>query len=127
VKYYIIAGEASGDLHGANLVEAIKAQDAEAQFRGFGGDKMKAEGVTLFRHYKETAYMGFVEVLKHLRKILKNIDQCKKDIVDYQPDAVILVDYPGFNLRIAPFAKQNGFKVILLYLPAIMGMEKQQG
>ena len=109
MKYYIIAGEASGDLHGANLVEAIKAQDTEAQFRGFGGDKMKAEGVTLFRHYKETAYMGFVEVLKHLRKILKNIDQCKKDIVDYQPDAVILVDYPGFNLRIAPFARQYGF------------------
>ena len=80
MKYYIIAGEASGDLHGSNLVAAIKARDVNAQFRGFGGDKMKGEGVTLFRHYKETAYMGFIEVVMHLRTILKNIEQCKKEI-----------------------------------------------
>lgn len=119
MKYYIIAGEASGDLHGSNLVAAIKARDANAQFRGFGGDKMKSEGVTLFRHYKETAYMGFIEVVMHLRSILKNIEQCKKDILAYKPDAIILVDYPGFNLRIAPFAKENGLKVFYYISPQL--------
>ncbi|MGB4931248.1 MAG: lipid-A-disaccharide synthase, partial [Chitinophagales bacterium] len=119
MKYYIIAGEASGDLHGSNLVAAIKARDANAQFRGFGGDKMKSEGVTLFRHYKETAYMGFIEVVMHLRSILKNIEQCKKDMLAYKPDAIILVDYPGFNLRIAPFAKENGLKVFYYISPQL--------
>lgn len=119
MKYYIIAGEASGDLHAANLIKALKQLDTHAEFRGFGGDKMRDEGTTLFKHYKETAYMGFVEVLMHLRAILRNIDLCKKDIKAYQPDAVILVDYPGFNLRIAPFAKTAGFKVFYYISPQL--------
>lgn len=119
MKYYIIAGEASGDLHGANLVEAIRQLDNNAQFRGFGGDKMFDAGVDLFRHYKDTAYMGFVEVLMHLRAILKNIEECKKDILTYKPDAVVLVDYPGFNLRIAPFAKKSGLKVFYYISPQL--------
>lgn len=119
MRYYIIAGEASGDLHASNLVSEIKLIDTKAQFRGFGGDKMKNEGVILFRHYRETAYMGFTEVAMHLRIILRNIEQCKKDIEDYNPDALILVDYPGFNLRIAPFAKKAGYKVFYYISPQL--------
>ena len=104
MKYYIIAGEASGDLHASNLVAEIKKKDKKAEFRGCGGDLMKAQGVELLKHYRTMAYMGFVEVAVNLRKVLDNIAQCKKDIVDYQPDVVILVDYPGLNLRIADFA-----------------------
>ena len=119
MRYYIIAGEASGDLHASHLVDEIKKRDASAEFRGLGGDKMKAEGVSLLKHYSETAYMGFTEVIVHLRAILKNIENCKKDIQAWKPDAVILVDYPGFNLRIAPFAKQNGYKVFYYISPQL--------
>ena len=92
MKYYIIAGEASGDMHASNLVAEIKKKDKKAEFRGCGGDLMKAQGVDLLKHYRTMAYMGFVEVAVNLRKVLDNIAQCKKDIVDYQPDVVILVD-----------------------------------
>ena len=107
MKYYIIAGEASGDLHASNLVAEIKKKDKKAEFRGCGGDLMKAQGVELLKHYRTMAYMGFVEVAVNLRKALGNIALCKKDIIDYQPDALILVDYPGFNLHIAQFAKRH--------------------
>ena len=119
MRYYIIAGEASGDLHASNLISGIRQRDPEAVFRGFGGDKMRDKGVQLFRHYRETAYMGFLEVVRHLRKILKNIEQCKEDIQAFQPDCVILVDYPGFNLRIAPFVKGIGVKVIYYISPQL--------
>ena len=103
MKYYLIAGEASGDLHASHLMQALKQRDAEAQFRFFGGDLMTAVGGTRVRHYRELAYMGFVPVLLHLRTILKNMKMCKQDITQWQPDVVILVDYPGFNLDIAKY------------------------
>ena len=103
MKYYLIVGEASGDLHASNLMRALKEQDAQADFRFFGGDLMSAVGGTRVKHYKELAYMGFIPVLLHLRTIFKNMDKCKEDIVQWKPDVVILVDYPGFNLKIAEF------------------------
>lgn len=126
MKYYIIAGEASGDLHASNLVAEIKRKDAKAEFRGCGGDLMKAQGVDLLKHYRTMAYMGFVEVAVNLRKVLGNITQCKKDIVNYRPDAVILVDYPGFNLRIADFAHRKGFKVIYYISPQVWAWKRNR-
>ncbi|MCB0395762.1 MAG: lipid-A-disaccharide synthase [Flavobacteriales bacterium] len=119
MKYYIIAGEASGDLHASNLMKAIRRKDPDAEFRGWGGDKMKAEGAVMVRHYRETAFMGFWEVLVHLRKILGFIRQCKLDIQQYQPDKLILVDYPGFNLRIAEFARKEGIPVYYYISPQV--------
>lgn len=107
MKYYLIVGEASGDLHASRLMMSLQREDAEAQFRFFGGDHMAAVGGERVRHYKELAYMGFVPVLLHLPTILKNMKVCKEDIVRWQPDVVILVDYPGFNLNIAKFLKKN--------------------
>ena len=107
MKYYLIVGEASGDLHASNLMRALKERDSQADFRFFGGDLMKAVGGTLVKHYRDLAYMGFIPVLLHLRTIFRNMDFCKKDIVDWQPDVVILVDYPGFNLKIAEFVKKH--------------------
>jgi len=104
MKYYLIAGEASGDLHGSNLIKELKKQDAQADIRCWGGDLMQAAGGHLVKHYKDLAFMGFVEVLSNLRTIFRNLDFCKRDILDYQPDALILIDYPGFNLRIASWA-----------------------
>ena len=126
MKYYIIAGEASGDLHASNLVAEIKKKDKKAEFRGCGGDLMKAQGVELLKHYRTMAYMGFVEVAVNLRKVLGNIAQCKKDIVEYHPDVVILVDYPGFNLRIADFAHENGFKVVYYISPQIWAWKRRR-
>ena len=126
MKYYIIAGEASGDLHASNLVAEIKKKDKKAEFRGCGGDLMKAQGVELLKHYRTMAYMGFIEVAVNLRKVLDNITQCKKDIVDYQPDAIILVDYPGFNLRIADFAHEKGFKVFYYISPQIWAWKRRR-
>jgi lipid-A-disaccharide synthase len=126
MKYYIIAGEASGDLHASNLVAEIKKKDKRAEFRGFGGDLMKGQGVELVKHYRLMAYMGFVEVLVNLRKVLGNISQCKKDIVDYQPDVVILVDYPGFNFRIADFAHKKGFKVCYYISPQLWAWKRRR-
>ena len=106
MKYYLIAGEASGDLHASRLMRALKEQDEEAEFRFFGGDLMAAEGGTLVKHYRELAYMGFIPVLMHLRTILRNMKRCKQDITEWEPDAVILVDYPGFNLKIAKYVHE---------------------
>ena len=103
MKYYLIAGEASGDLHASHLMQSLKAQDGEAEFRFFGGDLMAAVGGTMVKHYRELAYMGFVPVLLHLRTILRNMEMCKQDIAQWKPDVVILVDYPGFNLKIAKY------------------------
>ena len=103
MKYYLIAGEASGDLHASHLMQQLQRQDAEAEFRFFGGDLMAAVGGTRVKHYRELAYMGFIPVLLHLRTILKNMRMCKLDIMEWQPDVVILVDYPGFNLKIAEY------------------------
>ena len=103
MKYYLIVGEASGDLHASHLMQSLKNEDAEAQFRFFGGDLMAAVGGTRVKHYKEMAYMGFIPVLLHLRTIFRNMAFCKRDITEWQPDVVILVDYPGFNLNIAKF------------------------
>ena len=126
MKYYIIAGEASGDLHASNLVAEIKKKDKKAEFRGCGGDLMRAQGVDLLKHYRTMAYMGFVEVAVNLRKVLGNIAQCKKDIIDYQPDAIILVDYPGFNFRIADFAHEKGFKVFYYISPQVWAWNRRR-
>ncbi|MBR6538564.1 MAG: lipid-A-disaccharide synthase [Bacteroides sp.] len=107
MKYYLIVGEASGDLHASHLMAALKAEDANASFRFFGGDLMKAVGGTMVKHYKELAYMGFVPVLMHLRTIFANMKRCKQDIVEWQPDVLILVDYPGFNLNIAKYIHKH--------------------
>lgn len=107
MKYYLIAGEASGDLHASHLMRALKELDDNAEFRFFGGDMMAAEGGTLVRHYRDLAYMGFIQVALHLRTILKGMKQCQQDILTWQPDVLILVDYPGFNLKIARFIKNH--------------------
>lgn len=119
MKYYIISGEASGDLHGSNLMKGLKARDPEADFRFWGGDLMQQQGGRLVKHYKDLAFMGFVEVLLNIWTILGNIRFCKKDITAYQPDALILIDYPGFNLRIAKWAKARGIKVLYYISPQI--------
>lgn len=116
MKYYLIVGEASGDLHASNLMKALKRHDAEADFRFYGGDKMAAVGGTLVKHYKELAYMGFIPVLLHARTILRNMEICKQDIVRWNPDVVILVDYPGFNLKIAEFVHQNTSIPVYYYI-----------
>ncbi len=119
MKYYIIAGEASGDLHGSNLMKALKVEDPAADFRIWGGDLMQEAGGELRKHYRDLAFMGFVEVLKNLRTIVHNLRFCEQDILAYQPDALILIDYPGFNLRIAKWAKQQGIKVFYYISPQI--------
>ena len=116
MKYYLIAGEASGDLHASNLMQAIKKQDDNAEFRFFGGDLMQQVGGTLVKHYRELAFMGFIPVLLNLRTILRNLEICKKDIVKFSPDVVILVDYPGFNLKIAKYLKLNTSIPVTYYI-----------
>ena len=119
MKYYIIAGEASGDLHASNLMKSLKQQDTQADFRFWGGDLMQNVGGTLVKHYRELAFMGFIEVVMNLTTILKNIKYCKTDILEYNPDVIIFVDYPGFNLRIAKWAKTQGFKTHYYISPQI--------
>jgi len=119
MKYYIIAGEASGDLHGSNLIKALKMADTNTDIRCWGGDLMQAEGGTLVKHYRETAYMGLFEVIAHLGAIKKNFDFCYADITEFAPDVVILIDYPGFNLRVARFAKERGIKVFYYISPKV--------
>ena len=116
MKYYLIVGEASGDLHASNLMKAIKAVDADAEFRFFGGDLMSAVGGERVKHYRELAYMGFVPVLLHLRTIFANMKLCKKDVLSWNPDALILVDYPGFNLSIAEFIHKNSDIPVYYYI-----------
>ncbi len=126
MKYYIIAGEASGDLHGSNLIQELKLLDSTAQIRCWGGDKMQDAGATLVKHYSELAFMGFIEVLKNIRTIFKNLADCKADISQYQPDALVLIDYPGFNLRIASWAKQNGLRVIYYISPQVWAWKESR-
>lgn len=116
MKYYLIVGEASGDLHASNLMKALMAEDPEAEFRFFGGDLMTAVGGTCVKHYRELAYMGFIPVLLHLRTIFSNMDRCKHDIEAWKPDVLILVDYPGFNLKIAAYIKKHTQIPIYYYI-----------
>lgn len=119
MKYYIIAGEASGDLHGSNLIKALKIEDQHADVRCWGGDLMQQAGGKLAKHYKELAFMGFLEVILNLNSIVKNITFCKQDIVAFQPDAIIFIDYSGFNLRIAKWAKERGYRTHYYISPQI--------
>jgi lipid-A-disaccharide synthase len=119
MKYYIIAGEASGDLHGSNLIKELKKKDTAANIRCWGGDLMQQAGAELVKHYRHLAFMGFTEVLMNLPTILRNLKFCKEDILSFKPDAVILIDYPGFNLRIAKWAKEQGIKVIYYISPQV--------
>mgnify|MGYP000846534949 FL=1 len=126
MKYYLIAGEASGDLHGANLMRALAEIDPQAQFRFWGGDRMEAVGGKLIKHYRDLAFMGFWEVVTNLRTILRNIDHCKGDITAYQPDALIFIDYPGFNMRIAKWAKQQGIPTHYYISPQIWAWKENR-
>ena len=119
MKYYIIAGEASGDLHGANLIKALKLKDTQADIKCWGGDLMEAAGATLVKHYKELAFMGFAEVITNLRTIASNLKFCKADILNFKPDVIIFIDYPGFNMRIAEFVKKQGYKTQYYISPQI--------
>lgn len=119
MKYYIIAGEASGDLHGSNLIKALKAKDLDADIRCWGGDLMQQAGGTLIKHYKEMAFMGFLEVLANINTISKNMKFCKEDISNFRPDVIIFIDYSGFNLRIAKWAKEKGFRTNYYISPQI--------
>ena len=126
MKYYIIAGEASGDLHASNLIKELKKRDPKADFRCWGGDLMQQQGVTLAKHYRELAFMGFVEVLLNIKTILQNLSFCKKDVLEYKPDVLILVDYPGFNLKIAVWAKKMGIKVFYYISPQIWAWKQNR-
>ncbi len=126
MKYYIIAGEASGDLHGSNLIKELKKQDSSISIRCWGGDKMQEAGGELVKHYSELAFMGFSEVLMNLRTIFRNLAFCKEDILQYKPDALILIDYPGFNLRIAKWARQQGLKIIYYISPQVWAWKENR-
>ena len=126
MKYYIIAGEASGDLHGSNLIKELKLLDINADIRCWGGDKMTAAGGTLVKHFKDLAFMGFIEVVKNLPAILKNLSFCKKDIQQFRPGVLVLIDYPGFNLRIAKWAKTQGLKVVYYISPQVWAWKENR-
>lgn len=126
MKYYIIAGEASGDLHGSNLIKEIKKLDTEASIRCWGGNLMQQAGGTLAKHYRDLAFMGFVEVLKNLRIILRNLRFCKKDIEIFKPDILVLIDYPGFNLRITAWAKEKGIKTVFYISPQVWAWKENR-
>lgn len=126
MKYYIIAGEASGDLHGSNLIKALKRLDRDAVIRSWGGDMMKEAGAEVVKHYRDLAFMGFAEVIKNLGTILTNLKFCKQDIEAFRPDVLVLIDYPGFNLRIAKWAKEKGFKVIYYISPQVWAWKESR-
>lgn len=126
MNYYIISGEASGDLHASNLMKELKVVDDKASFRFWGGDLMKSQGGELVKHYRDLAFMGFTEVVMNIRTILDNIKFCKKDILEHRPDVLILVDYPGFNLRIAAFAKAENIKVFYYISPQIWAWKQSR-
>jgi lipid-A-disaccharide synthase len=126
VKYYIIAGEASGDLHASNLIKALQQQDVHTDVRAWGGDMMQEAGAVVVKHYRNLAFMGFTEVLMNLRTIFRNLAFCKTDILEYKPDALILVDYPGFNLRIAKWAKEQGLKIIYYISPQVWAWKENR-
>ena len=119
MKYYLIAGEASGDLHGSNLIKELKKLDAAADMRCWGGDLMQQAGAVLVKHYKDHAFMGFAEVVMNLRTIMHNLKFCKEDIQQFQPDVLVLINYSGFNLRIAEWAKQQGHKIVFYISPQV--------
>jgi lipid-A-disaccharide synthase len=126
MKYYIIAGEASGDLHGSNLMKALFQKDPDANIRFWGGDLMQKAGGTLVKHYRELAFMGFIEVIFNLKTILSNIEFCKKDIEDFKPDVIIFIDYPGFNMRIAKWAKERGIPTHYYISPQIWAWKENR-
>ena len=126
MKYYIIAGEASGDMHGANLMKHILERDGDADFRFFGGDMMKSVGGSLVRHYSEMSYMGIWEVIRNIGKISRNVSLCKKDVIQFNPDVIILIDYAGFNLRIAKYAKAHNLRVYYYILPKLWAWGKSR-
>ena len=126
MKYYIIAGEASGDLHGSNLIKQLNMLDAAANIRCWGGDKMETAGATLVKHYRELAFMGFIEVLKNITVIFKNLSFCKKDILAFKPDVLVLIDYPGFNLRIAKWGKEQNIKIIYYISPQVWAWKENR-
>ena len=126
MKYYIIAGEASGDLHGSNLIREIKKLDNIADIRCWGGDLMEHAGGKVVKHYRDLAFMGFIEVVKNIGTIISNLKFCKKDIADFQPDVIVLIDYPGFNLRIAEWAKQQGFKIVYYISPQVWAWKENR-
>ncbi|MCD4735475.1 MAG: lipid-A-disaccharide synthase [Bacteroidales bacterium] len=126
MRYYIISGEASGDLHGSNLIKEISKRDGNAEFRAWGGDLMQKEGAEIVKHYRDLAFMGFTEVLLNIRIIMNNLKLCKNDLLEYKPDALILIDYPGFNLRIAEFASKNNLKVFYYISPQIWAWKKSR-
>lgn len=126
MKYYMIAGEASGDLHGSNLIRELRRLDAGCQVRCWGGDLMAQAGGELVKHYKELAFMGFVDVVMNLRTIMRNLRFCKADILAFQPDTLVLIDYPGFNLRIAEWAKKNGLRVIFYISPQVWAWKESR-
>ena len=126
MRYYLVAGEASGDLHGSNLMKELKKLDNEAAFRYFGGDLMQAEGGILVKHYADMAFMGFVEVIMNLGTILKNLNFCKNDIIAWKPDVLVLIDFPGFNLKIAGFAKKQGIKVCYYISPKVWAWNQRR-
>lgn len=126
MKYYIIAGEASGDLHGSNLMKSLLKKDPNADIRFWGGDLMQAVGGTLVKHYKDLAFMGFAEVAMNLKTILRNLSFCKSDLLDFNPDAVIFIDYPGFNMRIAEFAKKNGIPTHYYVAPQVWAWKESR-
>ena len=126
MKYYIIAGEASGDLHGGNLIREIKQRDPAAEIRCWGGDLMQDAGATLVKHYRDLAFMGFVEVVANLRTILRNLDFCKQDIRQFQPDLLIFIDYPGFNLRVADWAKREGLHTVYYISPQVWAWKENR-
>ncbi|MBV5268096.1 MAG: lipid-A-disaccharide synthase, partial [Burkholderiaceae bacterium] len=119
MRYYLIAGEASGDLHASNLMRSLKIYDQEAVFRCWGGDLMEHQGAKLVKHYRDLAFMGFMEVASHLPTILGNFRLCERDLISYRPDVLILIDYPGFNLRMAKFAGQHGIRVFYYISPQL--------
>lgn len=126
MKIFIISGEASGDLHGANLAKALCAQNPDLELQGWGGELMENQGVKVLKHYKELAFMGFAEVVANLRTIRANFALCKEQIADFQPDAVILIDYPGFNLRMAEFIKERGIKVFYYISPQVWAWKESR-
>lgn len=126
MKYYIISGEASGDLHGSNLVKEINNMDPQAAIRAWGGDLMEKQGAVIVKHYRDLAFMGFVEVIKNLPAILKNLKFCKQDILNFQPDVLVLIDYPGFNLRIARWAREQNIKVVYYISPQVWAWKESR-
>lgn len=126
MKYYIIAGEASGDLHGSNLIRELKNRDPDIQIRGWGGELMQEAGAEIVKNYRDLAFMGFTEVIRNLPTILTNIKFCKSDILRYKPDAIIFIDYPGFNLRIATWARKMGFKTIYYISPQVWAWKESR-